>query len=339
MLQSEVPLWFDEHSLPSAEDIRLETAIEHSGFSTDYGVPREYSFCRRRCRKLCLGFLSLVVLVTGLSMVVTRKGPAQIIEEAEYIAEEFVPRLDADSEEGEGGGEFGQEDDEDEFGDPFGDKDASGGAVGNGVVKDVGFFFLASPGFEDGKSLPQRYGSFGDNISPALTWSGVPNGTVSLVLTLDQASPPKDVVGVSCLDVECKTERSHWVLYDIPPKLGGLPEGLEKTWEVLIPSDDLGVSQTLRQGLNSHGSDLLARGAPHIDPVAMKGVGYFGPDPPGSGVIVYYFRLYAVAGLIRPFHSKNQTDAQEVDRQTVIDQARSIGVLAQQSLKVTYERQ
>src|SRR3989344_3184626 len=44
---------------------------------------------------------------------------------------------------------------------------------------------LTSPGFENGTSLPARFTCDGENMSPPLSWGGVPEGTKSLALIMD----------------------------------------------------------------------------------------------------------------------------------------------------------
>jgi len=74
---------------------------------------------------------------------------------------------------------------------------------------------LKSTDVKDGAPIPQihfypRCG--GQNLSPALSWSGVPKNARSLVLTMiDMAVKPKGW--------------SHWVAVDLPPANGSLARG------------------------------------------------------------------------------------------------------------------
>lgn len=70
-------------------------------------------------------------------------------------------------------------------------------------------FSLSSSAFEPGGQIPERFGFFRENLSPELAWENVPDGTQSLVLTVEG------------LDFSF----SHWVVYNIPPEATGLPEG------------------------------------------------------------------------------------------------------------------
>jgi hypothetical protein len=54
----------------------------------------------------------------------------------------------------------------------------------------------------------------GQNVSPALQWSGAPAGAKSLVLTM--------------IDMDVKPAFwSHWIVVDLPPQATGLPEGVK----------------------------------------------------------------------------------------------------------------
>lgn len=121
---------------------------------------------------------------------------------------------------------------------------------------------LRSPAFEAGGEIPLRHSAYGDNISPELAWSGLPDGTRSLALVLEDPDAPTPQAFV------------HWVVYEIPADAGGLPEGLPPRTSLDSPQEIAGTTQ----GLTGLG-----------DP------GYFGPRPPaGDGEHRYVFTLYAL---------------------------------------------
>ena len=63
---------------------------------------------------------------------------------------------------------------------------------------------LQSPDFSDQARIPERFTCEGDNVSPALEWSGVPDGAADLALVCeDPDAPGKTFV--------------HWVLSGIDP--------------------------------------------------------------------------------------------------------------------------
>jgi Raf kinase inhibitor-like YbhB/YbcL family protein len=77
---------------------------------------------------------------------------------------------------------------------------------------------LTSEHFTDGATLPQKVvfdalGCSGNNVSPALRWTGVPEGTKSLALAMHDPDAPT-TVGFT-----------HWLLFDLDPTLLELPEG------------------------------------------------------------------------------------------------------------------
>jgi Raf kinase inhibitor-like YbhB/YbcL family protein len=126
---------------------------------------------------------------------------------------------------------------------------------------------LASPAFAMGGTMPVRHavGGIGDNVSPALHWSGVPDHAAELVLVVqDPDAPlPRPVV--------------HAIVTGIPPTWGELPEGaLAK-----------GTAAPVRIGRGSFGR-----------------VGYAGPRPVrGHGPHRYIFQIVAsdrTLGLDRP---------------------------------------
>ena len=118
---------------------------------------------------------------------------------------------------------------------------------------------LTSTAFEPGGRIPVRHTCDGEDFSPALAWSGVPEGTASLALIMDDPdAPPGTWV--------------HWVLYDLPAAEAGLAEGLPKS-----ASLDGGGTHGACWGVSS-----------------FSRVGYFGPCPPPGKPHRYSFRLYAV---------------------------------------------
>ena len=75
-----------------------------------------------------------------------------------------------------------------------------------------GSFSLTSPAFGDGETIPQQFTCDGANESPPLEWSGVPDGTRDLALTVDDPDAPGG-------------RFVHWVAWGLDPATGELPEG------------------------------------------------------------------------------------------------------------------
>lgn len=121
---------------------------------------------------------------------------------------------------------------------------------------------LSSPAFQSGKPIPKKYTGEGEDLSPPLEWSGLPEGTQELALICDDPDAPSPEPWV------------HWVIYKIPLNVTKLPEGIPSTPRLSDPPGAV-------QGKNSWTSG--------------KTIGYRGPmPPPGHGRHRYYFRLYAL---------------------------------------------
>jgi Raf kinase inhibitor-like YbhB/YbcL family protein len=71
---------------------------------------------------------------------------------------------------------------------------------------------ITSPAFNYGEAIPVQYSCDGENVSPDLDWFGIPAGTVTLALIMDDPDAP---VGTWV----------HWVLYNLPVDTPGLRQG------------------------------------------------------------------------------------------------------------------
>jgi hypothetical protein len=131
-------------------------------------------------------------------------------------------------------------------------------------------FTLTSPdlasGKFDNKYVLNGFGCSGGNVSPALEWSGVPEGTQSLAL---QVHDPDAPTGAGFW---------HWAVYNIPPTATGLPQGAGNSPDTL-PAPAFGGT-----------TDFFDTG------VIGKNGNYGGPCPPaGDAPHHYVFTLYALA--------------------------------------------
>jgi len=77
---------------------------------------------------------------------------------------------------------------------------------------------LTSSAFEAGGSIPTRYTGEGEDVSPALSWSGAPDGTRSFAVICHDPDAPLVLPGTYGF--------VHWVLYGIPASATELPEGV-----------------------------------------------------------------------------------------------------------------
>jgi Raf kinase inhibitor-like YbhB/YbcL family protein len=117
---------------------------------------------------------------------------------------------------------------------------------------------IVSPAFAEGGTIPLRFSAYGEGISPPLSWTGIPDDAVSLVLMMEDP----DAVSVR--------PYLHWVVWNIAADAGGLPQGVE-------PGSQAGVLATIVQGRNTR-----------------RKAGYFGPRPSGSKPHRYFFQLFAL---------------------------------------------
>jgi Raf kinase inhibitor-like YbhB/YbcL family protein len=72
---------------------------------------------------------------------------------------------------------------------------------------------VSSPDFKGHGRIPERHTSDGEDVSPTLEWSGVPEGTKAFAIVVHDPDAPL-VDGFT-----------HWVAYNIPGDATGLPEG------------------------------------------------------------------------------------------------------------------
>jgi Raf kinase inhibitor-like YbhB/YbcL family protein len=114
---------------------------------------------------------------------------------------------------------------------------------------------VSSNAFEHGSSIPVDYTCDGADRSPALSWEGLPDGTQSIALIVDDPDAPGRTF-------------VHWVIYNIPANITGLPAAMPKNSSLKDGS---------MQGKNDFGR-----------------IGYFGPCPPPGKPHRYFFKVYAL---------------------------------------------
>jgi Raf kinase inhibitor-like YbhB/YbcL family protein len=64
---------------------------------------------------------------------------------------------------------------------------------------------MTSPEFRDNSRIPSKYTCDGNNISPPLEIQGIPEGTISMVLIVDDPDAPMGTW-------------DHWIVWNIQPK-------------------------------------------------------------------------------------------------------------------------
>lgn len=117
---------------------------------------------------------------------------------------------------------------------------------------------ITSTSFQHNGAIPARHTCDGKNVSPPLSWTGLPANAKSLALIVDDPDAPDPHAP--------QTIWVHWVLYNMPPDTPGLPEnvGIRD-----LPAGTL-------QGKND-----------------WQQVGYGGPCPP-IGNHRYFHKLFAL---------------------------------------------
>ena len=115
-------------------------------------------------------------------------------------------------------------------------------------------FTLSSTAFADGQAIPAKYTCDGANASPPLRWEEASQAR-SFVLIVDDPDAPGATF-------------THWVLFNLPANINGLPEGVPKQGQ---------LAHGGRQGKSDFGK-----------------VGYGGPCPPAGTAHRYVFTLYAL---------------------------------------------
>jgi Raf kinase inhibitor-like YbhB/YbcL family protein len=118
---------------------------------------------------------------------------------------------------------------------------------------------ITTPAFENGKPIPGIYAAEQQNISPPLEWAEGPGGTRSYAIVMEDPDASRDPPFV------------HWMLYNLPPHVTDLREGIPGQPRLELPPGAL-------QGVNDRGS-----------------IGYFGMRPPkGDPAHHYHVQIFAL---------------------------------------------
>lgn len=147
---------------------------------------------------------------------------------------------------------------------------------------------LSSPVFETGDKIPSKYTCEGEDISPPLEISDVPDGTKSLALILDDPDAPDPAAP--------KRVWVHWVVYDLPPATISLAENAGAG---ALPKDAVA-------GVNDKGQTT-----------------YHGPCPP-IGRHRYFHKLYALDTML-PDKAMTKAELEAAMKGHVLGQAELLG--------------
>ncbi len=146
---------------------------------------------------------------------------------------------------------------------------------------------IRSPAFAPDGEIPTRYTCKGEDISPPLSWRGIPADAQALVLIVDDPDAPDPAAP--------RMTWVHWVLYDLPADSEGLPEAVRT-----LPAGT-------REGLND-----------------WHRTGYGGPCPP-IGRHRYFFKLYALRQPLGDLGTPTKSQVLEAMQGRVIGEGQLIG--------------
>jgi Raf kinase inhibitor-like YbhB/YbcL family protein len=145
---------------------------------------------------------------------------------------------------------------------------------------------LESSAFGPSEGIPRKYTCEGENLAPPLRWHGVPTGTQSLALIVDDPDAPDPAAP--------KRVWVHWVVYNLPVNSEGLPEGGK-----LPPEASAGTND-------------------------FKRTGYGGPCPP-IGRHRYFHKLYALDTTLGNLGQPDKAKLEAAMKGHVLEQTQLIG--------------
>lgn len=145
--------------------------------------------------------------------------------------------------------------------------------------------------FPSGQPIPSRHTCDDENTSPPLRISGVPEGTKSLALIVDDPDAPRGTF-------------VHWVLFNLPPETSVIRPGVDVTREF----------SGAREGMNDFGDE-----------------GYGGPCPPPGGPHRYFFHLYALDSTLDLETGATKKEVTQLMESHIIEEADLIGTYHRES--------
>ena len=148
---------------------------------------------------------------------------------------------------------------------------------------------LTSSDFSAGGTIPTQHTCDGADRSPSLSWSGVPAGTRSLALVVEDPDAPDPAAP--------RMTWVHWVLYNIPPEISELAAGIR---EPALPGGT-------RAGLND-----------------WRKTDYGGPCPP-IGRHRYFHKLYALDVVLPDLGHPTKKQLEQAMHGHVLEQGELVG--------------
>ena len=149
---------------------------------------------------------------------------------------------------------------------------------------------VLSEAFKHNQPIPIEHTCDGENISPALSWDEVPEGTKSITLIVDDLDGPNGTF-------------EHWVLFNIPANIRELPRGMKGAGT---------FSDGSRHGINGFGK-----------------LGYGGPCP-SNGIHIYNFRIYALDTTLSLIPGMPRNRVYEGMRGHILNKGKLVGIYKRQ---------
>ena len=148
---------------------------------------------------------------------------------------------------------------------------------------------VTSSAFQQGGPIPAQYTCEGKDISPPLSWSGLPSNARSVALIVDDPDAPDPA----------KPQRVyvHWVVYNISPQTTSLAENASKG----------GMPNGAVQGRNDWGK-----------------AEYGGPCPP-IGRHRYFFKLYVLDTTLAGLKNATKADLEKAMKGHIVDSGELMG--------------
>ncbi len=148
---------------------------------------------------------------------------------------------------------------------------------------------ITSTAFSENGTIPSKYTCEGSDTSVPLAFSGIPPGTKSLALIVDDPDAPDPAAP--------KMTWVHWILYNIAPTVTNLPEG----------AGNRASPEGARDGIND-----------------WKRTGYGGPCPP-IGRHRYFHKLYALDIVLPDLKQPKKEQLEQAMKGHILGTAQIIG--------------
>jgi hypothetical protein len=149
---------------------------------------------------------------------------------------------------------------------------------------------IESTAFAHNGLMPRQFTCEGQDLSPALAFSGIPARARSLALIVDDPDAPDPAAP--------RMTWVHWILYNLPPDTARLQEGVR--------------SKDLPPGAKEGQND-------------SKRTGYGGPCPP-IGTHRYVHKLYALDTVLPNLNNPGKAQLEQAMKGHVLAEAQLIGL-------------